>query len=81
DALLLVTDAAGDTPALRAPGGLLDPLAGHTPRLLYAALPHHAPRVPHPPTAPEDTLLPEPHRGPAISSYPPDDVRWRLQDP
>nr|WP_202530692.1 phosphoribosyltransferase [Streptomyces sp. SID8380] len=80
DALLLVTDAAGDTPALRAPGGLLDTLAGHTPRLLYAALPHHAPRVPHPRTAPEDTLLPEPLRGPAFSSYPADDVGWLLQD-
>ncbi|MGE9693622.1 phosphoribosyltransferase [Streptomyces sp. CH6] len=80
DALLLVTDAAGDTPALHAPGGLLDTLAAHTPRLLYAALPHHAPRVPHPRTAPEDTLLPEPLRGPAFSSYPAADVGWLLQD-
>ncbi|MEU6439852.1 phosphoribosyltransferase [Streptomyces sp. NPDC047046] len=83
DAILLVTDAAGDTPALHAPGGLLDTLARHTPHLLYAALPHdvpRAPRVPRPRTAPEDTLLPEPLRGPAFSSYPAEDVGWLLQD-
>ncbi|WP_431033157.1 phosphoribosyltransferase [Streptomyces sp. P6-2-1] len=83
DAILLVTDAAGDTPALHAPGGLLGTLAGHTPHLLHTTLPHHlpaAPRVPPPRTAPEDTLLPAPLRGPAFSSYPAEDVGWLLQD-
>ncbi|WP_037871750.1 phosphoribosyltransferase [Streptomyces sp. SPB074] len=83
DAILLVTDAAGDTPALHAPGGLLDTLAAHTPHLLHTTLPHHpprAPRVPRPRTAPEDTLLPAPLRGPAFSSYPAEDVGWLLQD-
>ncbi|RKN45818.1 phosphoribosyltransferase [Streptomyces hoynatensis] len=66
DAVLLLTDSAGDTPALHAPGGLLDRLAGLTPHLGYAVIP--------------DRRLADPLRGPAFSSYAPEDVGWLLQD-
>lgn len=67
DAVVVVTDSAADTPALHAPGGLLDRLAGHTPRVLLAVVPSRTP-------------LPPPLRGPAFSSYPADEVGWLLQD-
>ncbi|WP_399091481.1 phosphoribosyltransferase [Streptomyces sp. BBFR2] len=84
DAIVAVTDAPGDTPALHAPGGLLDRLGAHTDRLLLAVVPARTPRpapadpAPHrqAPTVP----LPEPLRGPAFSSYAPEDVGWLLQD-
>ncbi|KAB8171204.1 phosphoribosyltransferase [Streptomyces sp. 3MP-14] len=67
DAALVVTDAAGDTPELHAPDGLLATLAPHAGRVLLAVLP--APRP-----------LPPPLRGPAFSSYRADEVGWLLQD-
>ncbi|TNM33463.1 phosphoribosyltransferase [Streptomyces sedi] len=67
DAVLVVTDAAGDTAELHAADGLLATLAGHAARVLLAVLP-----------APEP--LPRPLRGPAFSSYRPDEVGWLLQD-
>ncbi|TDC69183.1 phosphoribosyltransferase [Streptomyces hainanensis] len=66
DAILLVTDAAGDTAALRAPGGLLDRLAALTPCPLLAVVP--------------DRRLAPPLRGPAFGSYAADEVGWLLQD-
>lgn len=43
DAIVAVTDSAGDTPALHAPGGLLNRLAAHTDRLLLAVVPSYTP--------------------------------------
>ncbi|MFG3548387.1 phosphoribosyltransferase [Streptomyces sp. NPDC047725] len=78
DAVVAVVDSAADTPALHAPGGLLDRLAAHTPHVLLAVVPSH---VPGAPTAPErPSMLPEPLRGPDFSSYAPDEVGWLLQD-
>lgn len=67
DAVIAVTDSAGDTPALHAPDGLLARLAEHTRAVLHAVVPSHTP-------------LPAPLRGPAFSSYAPDEVTWLLQD-
>ncbi|WP_329072945.1 phosphoribosyltransferase [Streptomyces sp. NBC_01429] len=39
---------------------------------------HHSPQHPHSPQEPP--MLPDPLRGPAFSSYAPDDVGWLLQD-
>ncbi|MFD5483351.1 phosphoribosyltransferase [Streptomyces hawaiiensis] len=72
DAVVAVVDSAGDTPALHAPDGLLARLAAHTPRVLLAVIPSHAPERP--------SMLPEPLRGPAFSSYAPEEVGWLLQD-
>ncbi|GAA2762191.1 phosphoribosyltransferase [Streptomyces paradoxus] len=72
DAVVAVVDSAGDTPALHAPGGLLARLAAHTPRVLLAVIPSYAPERP--------SMLPEPLRGPAFSSYAPEEVGWLLQD-
>ncbi|MFJ7899193.1 phosphoribosyltransferase [Streptomyces sp. NPDC096198] len=78
DAVVTVVDSAGDTPALHAPGGLLDRLAAHTPHVLLAVVPSH---VPAPPGAPErPAMLSEPLRGPDFSSYAPEEVGWLLQD-
>ncbi|WP_281048134.1 cysteine protease StiP domain-containing protein [Streptomyces himastatinicus] len=87
DAVVAVVDSAADTPALHAPDGLLARLAPHTDRLLLAVVPSY---VPTPPTVtapvPERQAPsmhqppPEPLRGPAFSSYAPDDVGWLLQD-
>ncbi|MCM2388668.1 phosphoribosyltransferase [Streptomyces albipurpureus] len=80
DAVVLVIDSTADTSALHAPGGLLDRLAAHTPRLLLAVVPSHTPeRAAMPPTSPSAALA-EPLRGPAFSSYAPDEVGWLLQD-
>ncbi|WP_030743307.1 phosphoribosyltransferase [Streptomyces sp. NRRL S-31] len=78
DAVVAVVDSAGDTPALHAPGGLLAALAAHTPHVLLAVVPSYAPAPPRAPERP--AMLPEPLRGPAFSSYPPDEVGWLLQD-
>ncbi len=43
DAAVAVVDSAADTPALHAPGGLLDALAAQTPRLVYAVVPSYVP--------------------------------------
>ncbi|MFJ5727966.1 phosphoribosyltransferase [Streptomyces paradoxus] len=72
DAVVVVVDSAGDTPALHAPGGLLARLAAHTPRVLLAVIPSYAPE--------RHSMLPEPLRGPAFSSYAPEEVGWLLQD-
>ncbi|MDX2595035.1 phosphoribosyltransferase [Streptomyces sp. WI03-4A] len=78
DAVVALVDSAADTPALHAPDGLLARLAAHTPHVLLAVVPAYAPE---PLTLPESApMLPEPLRGPAFSSYPPEDVGWLLQD-
>ncbi|QEU80766.1 phosphoribosyltransferase [Streptomyces subrutilus] len=71
DAVVAVVDSAGDTPALRT--GLLAALAPHTGRVLLAVVPSYAPDRREP-------TMPEPLRGPAFSSYAPEDVGWLLQD-
>ncbi|MEE1668853.1 phosphoribosyltransferase [Streptomyces sp. WAC07094] len=78
DAVVAVVDSVADTPALHAPGGLLDRLAAHTPHVLLAVVPSHVPAPRHVPERP--AMLPEPLRGPAFSSYAPDEVGWLLQD-
>ncbi|WP_405730999.1 phosphoribosyltransferase [Streptomyces sp. NBC_01537] len=72
DAIVAVVDSAGDTPALHAPDGLLARLAGHTERLLLAVVPSYTPSTP--------SALPSPLRGPAFSSYAPEEVGWLLKD-
>ncbi|MDK1473978.1 phosphoribosyltransferase [Streptomyces sp. 549] len=67
DAVVVVADAAGDTPALHAADGLLARLGAHTGRVVLAVLP-----------AP--SRLPQPLRGPAFSSYRADECGWLLQD-
>ncbi|MFF9196893.1 phosphoribosyltransferase [Streptomyces sp. NPDC014779] len=105
DAVVAVVDSVADTPALHAPGGLLDRLAAHIPHVVLAVVPSYVPRNPTPatlpapapaqtpataqapattpeaPEAPErSSMLPEPLRGPAFSSYAPEEVGWLLQD-
>ncbi|MES4887579.1 phosphoribosyltransferase [Streptomyces sp. NPDC096012] len=78
DTVVAVVDSVADTAALHAPGGLLDRLAAHIPHVLLAVVPSH---VPEPPQIPErPPMLPEPLRGPAFSSYAPEEVGWLLQD-
>ncbi|MFF2425846.1 phosphoribosyltransferase [Streptomyces mirabilis] len=77
DAVVAVVDSAADTPALYAPDGLLVQLAEHTPSVLLAVVPSY---VPARPSAERPSMLPEPLRGPAFSSYAPDEVGWLLQD-
>ncbi|MGW5123687.1 phosphoribosyltransferase [Streptomyces sp. NPDC004069] len=78
DAVVAVVDSAADTPELHAPTGLLARLAAHTPHVRLAVVPSHLPVPPHAPERPP--MLPEPLRGPAFSSYAPDEVGWLLQD-
>ncbi|WP_405851014.1 phosphoribosyltransferase [Streptomyces sp. NBC_01369] len=86
DAVVLAVDSAADTPELHAPDGLLAQLAAHTDRVLLAVVPSYTP--PYARSAPdpyaserqEPPMLPEPLRGPAFSSYAPDEVGWLLQD-
>ncbi|WP_030910280.1 phosphoribosyltransferase [Streptomyces sp. NRRL F-5126] len=91
DAVVLVVDSAGDSPELCAPGGLLAQLAAHAGPVVLAVVPTYVPpgaaqrlatggRRPHPPERQDTTMLPEPLRGPAFSSYAPDEVGWLLQD-
>ncbi|MFJ8631093.1 phosphoribosyltransferase [Streptomyces sp. NPDC093568] len=78
DAVVAVVDSAADTPELHAPDGLLARLAAHTPHVLLAVVPSY---VPGPLALPErPPMLPEPLRGPAFSSYAPEEVGWLLQD-
>ncbi|MFC8359688.1 phosphoribosyltransferase [Streptomyces griseorubiginosus] len=72
DAVVLVVDDTADTPELHAPDGLLAQLAAHTPHVVLAVVPSHTPERP--------SMLPEPLRGPAFSSYAPEEVGWLLQD-
>ncbi|CAL9587000.1 hypothetical protein SUDANB105_05144 [Streptomyces sp. enrichment culture] len=78
DAVVAVVDSAADTPALHAPDGLLARLAGHTPHVLLTVVPSYVPGAAPAPERP--AMLPEPLRGPAFSSYAPDEVGWLLQD-
>ncbi|MEV2214743.1 phosphoribosyltransferase [Streptomyces sp. NPDC050997] len=78
DTVVAVVDSAADTPELHAPGGLLAQLAAHTPQVLLAVVPSYVPEPRYVPERP--AMLPEPLRGPAFSSYPPDEVGWLLQD-
>ncbi|WP_406081035.1 phosphoribosyltransferase [Streptomyces zaomyceticus] len=90
DAVVLVVDSTADTPALHAPDGLIAQLAAHIPRVVLAVVPSYtptaAPYFPYDATpqvteAPErSSMLPEPLRGPAFSSYAPEEVGWLLQD-
>ncbi|MGP3947423.1 phosphoribosyltransferase [Streptomyces sp. 7N604] len=80
EAVVAVVDSAADTPALHAPGGLLDRLAAHTGRVLLAVVPSHVPEAQPEPQVPPMPTLSEPLRGPAFSSYAPDEVGWLLQD-
>ncbi|MET9520477.1 phosphoribosyltransferase domain-containing protein [Streptomyces sp. NPDC002994] len=74
DAVVAVVDSAADTPELHAPDGLLARLAAHTGHVVLAVVPSYIPaRRQEPP-------MPEPLRGPAFSSYAPEDVGWLLQD-
>ncbi|UFQ15381.1 phosphoribosyltransferase [Streptomyces huasconensis] len=79
DAVVAVVDSVADTPRLHAPDGLLARLAAHTGHVLLAVVPSYVP--PRGAPAPERSpMLPEPLRGPAFSSYAPEDVGWLLQD-
>lgn len=81
DAVVAVVDSAADTPALHAPDGLPARLAAHVPHVLLAVVPSYVPGAPRAPHAHErPSMLPEPLRGPAFSSYAPDEVGWLLQD-
>jgi hypothetical protein len=78
DAVFAVIDSTADTPELHAPDGLLAQLAEHTPHVLLVVVPSYAPEQPHVPERPP--MLPDPLRGPAFSSYAPEEVGWLLQD-
>ncbi|MFD6326174.1 phosphoribosyltransferase [Streptomyces sp. NPDC058442] len=91
DAVVAVVDSAADTPALHAPDGLLTELAAHTPQVLLAVIPSYVPASSYGPAGPAGpagpdalerpaSMLPEPLRGPAFSSYAPEEVGWLLQD-
>lgn len=77
DAVVAVVDSAGDTPELHA--GLLARLAPHTGRVVLAVVPSYTPDDRQEPTVTQPPL-PGPLRGPAFSSYAPEDVGWLLQD-
>ncbi|MEU6989291.1 phosphoribosyltransferase [Streptomyces sp. NPDC046465] len=79
DTVVAVVDSVADTPRLHAPDGLLAQLSDHTGHVLLAVVPSRVPPTgAHAPERP--SMLPEPLRGPAFSSYAPDDVGWLLQD-
>ncbi|WP_059013524.1 phosphoribosyltransferase [Streptomyces specialis] len=85
DAIVLVTDSAGDTPRLHAPDGLLAVLGAHAPHLFLAVVPSFPAAAVSSARRADETGaagsgLPEPLRGPAFSSYAPDEVGWLLQD-
>ncbi|MEU6842278.1 phosphoribosyltransferase [Streptomyces sp. NPDC046716] len=74
DTVVVVLDSAGDTAELAAPGGLLERVAEHTARVVVVVVPSYIPE------RSVMSSLPEPLRGPAFSSYAPDEVGWLLQD-
>ncbi|MFJ2088187.1 phosphoribosyltransferase [Streptomyces sp. NPDC087901] len=89
DAVVLVVDSTADTHALHGPHGLMQQLTPHAAHVLLAVVPSYVPPgasadEPAPSYAPqrqeESAMLPEPLRGPAFSSYAPDEVGWLLQD-
>ncbi|MFD7609544.1 phosphoribosyltransferase [Streptomyces sp. NPDC059828] len=77
DAVVAVVDSAADTPRLHAPDGLLAQLSAHIPQVVLAVVPSYVPAAGTPGKEP---MLPEPLRGPAFSSYAPEEVGWLLQD-
>ncbi|MEU6311807.1 phosphoribosyltransferase [Streptomyces sp. NPDC047014] len=79
DTVVAVVDSAGDTPGLHT--GLLAALAPHTGRIVLAVIPSYIPAAPGgaSPTR-QEPIMTEPLRGPAFSSYAPEDVGWLLQD-
>ncbi|MER6612285.1 phosphoribosyltransferase [Streptomyces xantholiticus] len=80
DAVVAVVDSTADTPELHAPDGLLARLAAHTRHVVLAVVPSYVPEN-HAPEGPErPSMLPQPLRGPAFSSYAPEEVGWLLQD-
>ncbi|MGX8905906.1 phosphoribosyltransferase [Streptomyces netropsis] len=74
DAVVVVVDSVGDSSELAAPGGLLDALSEFIPSVLLAVVPSYVP------VHRQVSSMPEPLRGPAFSSYAPDEVGWLLQD-
>ncbi|MFE2360565.1 phosphoribosyltransferase [Streptomyces virginiae] len=88
DTVVAVVDSAGDTPELHT--GLLAALAPHTGRLVLAVVPSYIPplaslaSLASVPSRTSDhrqePIMTEPLRGPAFSSYAPEDVGWLLQD-
>ncbi|MFF9505454.1 phosphoribosyltransferase [Streptomyces sp. NPDC014724] len=90
DAVVVAVDSTADTPELHSPGGLLAQLGAHVDRVLLVVVPSYVPSYAASRTASglpayaserqEPPMLPEPLRGPAFSSYAPDDVGWLLQD-
>ncbi|MFJ9003866.1 phosphoribosyltransferase [Streptomyces canus] len=72
DAIVAVIDSTADTPELHAPDGLLAQLAAHAQQVVLAVVPSYTPERP--------PMLSEPLRGPAFSSYAPEEVGWLLQD-
>ncbi|MET8446278.1 phosphoribosyltransferase [Streptomyces sp. NPDC005209] len=82
DTVVAVVDSTADTPELHAPDGLLAQLAAHAPAVLLAVVPSYVPQPLYvaAPSGQGTTMLPEPLRGPAFSSYAPDEVGWLLQD-
>ncbi|MDJ0462915.1 phosphoribosyltransferase [Streptomyces sp. H27-C3] len=86
DAVVVVVDSTADTPELHAPDGLLAGLAPHTDRVILAVVPSYVPEPSTQPARPtraserQEPPMPEPLRGPAFSSYAPEDCGWLLQD-
>lgn len=90
DAVVVAVDSTADTPELHSPGGLLAQLGAHADHVLLVVVPSYVPSYAASRTASglpayaserqEPPMLPEPLRGPAFSSYAPDDVGWLLQD-
>jgi hypothetical protein len=74
DLVVVVVDERGDTPALAAPGGLLDELRDSANAILLTVLPCA------PPAASLTPERPEPLRGPEFGSYAADEVGWLLTD-
>ncbi|MEV7021368.1 phosphoribosyltransferase [Kitasatospora sp. NPDC093558] len=74
-AVVLVVDDVADTAALaEGERALLTQLRQVTDRVVLAVLPSYRPEAPVRPS------LPQPLRGPAFSSYRPDEVAWLLKD-
>ncbi|MGQ4331170.1 phosphoribosyltransferase [Streptomyces hayashii] len=82
DAVVAVVDSVADTRELHAPDGLLSQLAAHTPHVVLAVVPSYVPEPLYVAALSEErpAMLPEPLRGPAFSSYAPEEVGWLLQD-
>ncbi|MET9252813.1 phosphoribosyltransferase [Streptomyces sp. NPDC003717] len=80
DTVVAVVDSAADTPALHAPDGLLARLAAQVPHVVLAVVPSYVPPAAVSRPTERPPMLPEPLRGPAFGSYPPDEVGWLLQD-